>query len=99
MTYASRVDANQSEVVMALRKLGATVQPLHIVGKGCPDLLVGYRGRCYLFEVKDGNKTPSERKLTEEQWRWHRNWRGQVAIVETSIEAVDTLIRLSRLAA
>lgn len=33
----ARVDANQSEVVAALRAVGATVQHLHMVGGGCPD--------------------------------------------------------------
>jgi len=37
---AARTDANQSEIVAGLRAIGATVQPLHAVGKGCPDLMV-----------------------------------------------------------
>jgi hypothetical protein len=49
---AAKVDANQREVVAALRGAGATVQLLHAVGEGCPDLLVGYRGGNYLLEVK-----------------------------------------------
>ena len=51
-----KVDSNQTRVVKALRELGATVQHLHAVGKGCPDLLVGYKGSNYLLEVKDGEK-------------------------------------------
>jgi hypothetical protein len=81
MRRASRVDVNQSDIVAALRAVGATVQPLHAVGQGCPDLLVGYKGN-WLLEVKDGSKPPSARKLTEAQIAWHRDWRGQVAVVE-----------------
>lgn len=99
MSYAARVDANQAEVVMALRRIGASVQVLHTVGRGCPDILVGYRGRCYLFEIKDGAKYPSARKLTPEEEKWHKDWMGQVAIVESPAHAVETLLGLSRLAA
>jgi hypothetical protein len=47
--YAAKVDANQAAVVAALRKIGASVQPLHGVGAGVPDLLVGFQGRNWLI--------------------------------------------------
>ena len=47
MRRQAKVDANQSDIVAGLRSIGATVQPLHAVGKGCPDLLIGYRGDNY----------------------------------------------------
>ena len=59
------VDANQAEIVKALRKVGATVQPLHRVGQGCPDLAVGHGGVNHMIEVKDGSKPPSARGLTD----------------------------------
>lgn len=99
MGYAARVDRNQAEIVMALRRAGASVQPLHLVGKGCPDILVGYRGRCYVFEIKDGAKAPSSRRLTDEEFRWHQQWRGQVGIVESADQAIDMLLQLAGLAA
>ena len=59
----TRRDANEPEVVQALRSVGARVRqmdkPL--------DLLVGFRGAWYWIEVKDGKKPPSERKLTDEE--------------------------------
>ena len=64
MRRAARADSNQAEIVDALRKVGASVQPIHTVGGGVPDLLVGFRGQNYLFEVKDGEKAPSDRRLT-----------------------------------
>lgn len=81
MRRAAKVDANQAEIVAALRAVGATVQPLHAVGQGCPDLLVGYRGINFLLEVKDGEKPPSARKLTPDQVSWHDTWRGTVHVV------------------
>lgn len=94
MRRAAKVDDNQSDIVAALRAVGATVQPLHAVGQGCPDLLVGYRGVNWAIEVKDGNKPPSARKLTEAQIAWHRDWRGQVAVVQdvkSALEAIGAL--------
>jgi hypothetical protein len=57
---AKRIDANQPDIVQALRKAGAKVWVL-----GSPaDLLAGYRGRLSTLEVKDGAKPPSARQLT-----------------------------------
>jgi hypothetical protein len=85
---AAKVDANQADIVAALRKIGASVQPLHSVGQGCPDLLVGWRGMNTILEIKDGRKPPSARKLTDDQVIWHEGWRGQVAVVETVEQAI-----------
>ena len=91
---AARVDANQPEVVAALRQMGCSVQPLHTVGKGCPDLLVGFRGVNVLIEVKDGSKPPSERKLTPDQVEWHREWNGQVAVAESVDDAIRIVLEM-----
>lgn len=85
------VDRNQSEIVLMLRTVGCTVQLLHKVGQGCPDLLVGYRGQNLLMEVKDGELSPSARRLTDRQVEWHRDWRGQVAVVCNVREAMAAL--------
>ena len=88
---AAKVDANQAAIVGELRAVGASVQPLHTVGQGVPDLLVGFRGRNWLIEVKDGSKPPSERKLTPAQQDWHALWRGQVVTVKDGDEALRAL--------
>lgn len=110
MRHAARTDRNQAEIVKALRAAGCSVQCLHAVGGGVPDLLVGLRARrvfasptgdryevreplAILLEVKDGTKPPSERQLTPDQVRWHREWRGPVAVVTT----VDEALRAVRL--
>jgi Holliday junction resolvase len=84
---AAKVDANHVQVVEALRAAGATVQSLAGVGKGVPDLLVGYRQTTLLMEVKDGQKSPSQRKLTEDQLKWHREWNGGTLAVVDGPEA------------
>lgn len=83
MRRAAKIDANQTQVVEALRAAGATVQSLAAVGQGVPDLLVGFQGKTLLIEVKNGRKPPSQRQLTEDQLKWHGAWRGgPVAIVD-----------------
>ena len=86
------MDANQSEIVKALREAGAQVQSLAAVGKGVPDLLVGYRGANILIEVKDERQPPSKRRLTPDESNWHIMWGGQVATVKNADEALDLLL-------
>ena len=83
-TRAARIDDNQRAIIKALEAVGATVQSLASVGRGCPDLLVGFRSQKFLFEVKDGNKPPSRRALTPDEEAWHGWWQGGVVEVITS---------------
>lgn len=76
MRYKARTDANQQAVIDMLRQVGASVQSLAAIGNGCPDLLVGYNGRTFLMEVKDGAKTASQIRLTPDQVGWHQKWVG-----------------------
>ena len=92
MRRAAKVDINQSVIVAALRQLGASVQPLHILGGGAPDLLIGWRGQNLLIEVKNGNKSPSRRRLTVAESEWQYNWHGQVAIISTVDDAITFII-------
>lgn len=72
-----------------LEQIGATVQSLASIGRGCPDLLVGYRGINFLLEIKDGKKSPSRRRLTGDQVDWHAAWRGRLYVVESAIQALE----------
>jgi len=87
---AKRTDSNQTEIVTALRKVGCSVAITSAIGKGFPDLVVGWKGRNFLFEVKDGEKTPSRKKLTPDEEKFHKFWFGTVSIVEN----VDDALRL-----
>jgi len=78
----ARVDNNHADIVAALRQIGCSVQSLASVGAGCPDLLVGYRGRNVLLEVKAPKGTATSDQLT-----WGAGWRGQAGIVRTVEEA------------
>lgn len=77
-----KVDANQKQIVDALRKIsGVTVFSTHTIGKGVPDIVVGYCGVNYLFEIKDGSKPPSQQKLTPMEETFFDTWKGQVKLV------------------
>lgn len=87
---AAKIDANQPEIVEALRSVGATVVSLAAAGNGTPDLLVGFRQSTYLLEVKDGNKAKSARQLTPDQIKWHVEWTGgPLAVVSCVGEALS----------
>ena len=91
MRRAAKVDANQPAIVEALRQVGATVEPIHTLGRGVPDLLVGFRGANYVLEAKDGSQPPSRRCLTPDEEKWHAKWRGQKAVVNSVDEALEAI--------
>lgn len=97
MRWAYHKDAAHKPIVTALRAIGATVQALH--GKDVPDLLVGYRGKTLLLEVKsaglealdkrDGKVRRRSGTLSKGQREWAERWRGgPVAVVHTPEEAI-----------
>jgi len=89
----ARVDDNQEEIVAAYRKIGCSVVSMAAQGDGFPDLVVGYRQRNFLIEIKDGNKKPSKRLLTPDQVIFHATWCGQVSIVENVQEALEVVTK------
>lgn len=91
MRRAAKIDANQPAIVQALRAAGASVLCMHSLGGGAPDLVVGFRGRNYLLEVKDGDKYPSERRLTQDESRFFQEWRGEVTVVNDVEEALEVV--------
>jgi len=96
MRRQAKADNNQPEIVRAFRELGCSVQHLHAVGQGCPDILIGKYGLNLLVEIKDGKNMPSKKRLTQDEADWHRQWRGQVCIVESTKQAVALITKLAR---
>lgn len=94
----AKVDDNQQAIVECFRKMGATVQPLHQVGDGCTDLVIGLMGLNVMVEVKDGSKIPSKRKLTQDQVIWHSLWRGWKAIVECEDDCIRLVTAIKKIA-
>lgn len=91
MRRAARVDENQPAIVAALLRAGCSVQSLAAVGRGVPDLLVGFAGTNYLMEVKNPDKPKADQQLTEAQVVWHEHWRGTAHGVKTVDEALSVI--------
>ncbi len=84
---AAKVDANQAAIVKALRAIpGVSVATRH------DDILVGYNGRTYWYEIKKSAK--SEVKPGQEILR--QTWRGHYAIVSNLEEIVAGITGINR---
>lgn len=89
---AAKRDANELEIIQALRAVGATVQQLS--AKGVPDLLVGISDpdtgtpTNYLMEIKNGKG-----KLTKDEELWIDAWQGQVFVVYSVEQAMEIIGR------
>lgn len=80
---AKRTDSNQAQIVEVLRQVGASVQSLHTLGRGVPDLLVAYQGQTFLIECKTETG-----ELTKYQKKWINTWQAPVIIAHTADEAL-----------
>jgi hypothetical protein len=88
--YAKRVDENQKLIINTFIAMGASVLNLSRVGQGCPDLLIGYKNKSVLVEIKKDSKAV----FTEPQVKFMQNWRGGPV---SRIDSVDAAIRLIKM--
>lgn len=84
--HFARVDSNQPQIVKELRKQGYSVQHVHEL-KNFVDIIVGFNGRNYLFEIK----TDDKKKLTEGETIFFNNWTGQTNIICCSEDAINII--------
>jgi hypothetical protein len=89
--YAKKRDIAEPEVVSTLKQCGFSVermdQPV--------DLLVGFRRKTFLVEVKTG-----KRKLNENQRTFVAEWRGsEIVTLRDAQEAMDWAVMVSQEAA
>jgi hypothetical protein len=80
-----RADANQSQIIKDLRKMGVGVVSLSAIGYGVPDLLVEYRKKLFLFEVKQ-----PKGKTRVSQDAFMARW-DNVAVIHSTEEAMRIL--------
>lgn len=88
-----RKDANHADVGDGLRVRGWSVLDLAQYGVSV-DYAVSKPGFAALLEVKDGNKPPSARKLTEKEQKLRDNWEGPYVMaisLEDAVEQLDAL--------
>jgi len=77
----SKVDGNHKSIVKDLEKLnGVSVKSVAQIKKFL-DIVVGYNGKNYLFEIKNPNYPPSARKLTQDEKIFHDSWKGQADVI------------------
>lgn len=94
MTYA-KVDANHAEIVKAMRAIGAYVINTSSL-KNAFDCIVFFRGNTYAIEIKDGSKTPSQRKLTPGEIECQNNIEargGKYHVIKSKNEAIELLLK------
>ena len=84
MRHAARIDANQAQIVSALRAAGAYVWIISLP----VDLLVGYKGHTFLVEIK----TDAKKRLTGLQDDFFNNWSGSTLARIDSPEAALRMI-------
>ena len=72
--YAAKRDAVEPEITEALDAIGASYRKLSDPKKpGLPDLLVGYRGVDFQFEVKsEGGRLSDDQRDYQDTWRGRR---------------------------
>jgi len=82
--FAARRDKNEAEIINTMELAGASV--LSLSSKGVPDLLVYFRGKHYLIEIKS-----SKGHLTKDQKVFHGKWKGPIHIVRSIDDALSVL--------
>lgn len=75
-----RSDLNQSTIVRQLRQMGASVEVVSQQAHGF-DLVVGWRGRNYVVEVKQPGK---KHELTELERHRLNTWAGRYMIIDST---------------
>ena len=84
---------NQKEIVAKLRDIGCSVLHTHQLGKGAPDIIIGFNNHNYLIELKDGNKSKSQQKLTPDEVEFQKEWKGNYHVCN-SLEQIKTILNV-----
>lgn len=99
----SRSDANQKEIVSALRKVGVNVEVHSAHGVGY-DLLCRIPGRAFIIEVKPspgigkrGKQLARSWSFTEKEERLKMEWGDDYNVIETVDAALSLVARLRAL--
>lgn len=90
--HKSKVDHNHSDIVEALRQIGAYVIDCSAL-RNAFDLLVAYKGQLFIVEVKNGELAPSQRKLTSGELKCKAMFES-VGVTYHVIKSVDEAIEL-----
>ncbi len=86
MKTNARIDRNQPEIVEHFRKHGFYVLHVHQL-KNCVDIMVSKGKVTAAVEIKDGEKVPSARRLTEGELKFKNEWKGHWYLCENKEDA------------
>jgi hypothetical protein len=87
-----KTDKNHKEILDQCRQIPQlSAFSTHTMGKGFPDIVIGYKGLNYLFEIKDGEKPQSARRLTQAESEFFCHWKGQVNVIHTIQDILEVL--------
>ena len=93
---AKRKDANHNAVADYLLGIGWSFLDTSALGRGFPDGVAGCLGFACLVEIKDGDKPPSKRKLTDDEIRVRALWRGPYIVATSPEDAAEQLEAFKR---
>lgn len=89
--HKAKRDVTEREIVKALEQCGFSVHRMDTP----VDLLVGFRGRCWLVECKSGDKGYGK-ALNQKQKDFDNTWRGpRVVILRSAQEAMDWAVEVA----
>ena len=90
MRRAARTDSNQQAIVEALRAIpGCDVISLAPLGRGMPDILVGYRQFNFMVELKNPEYPNAHKDRLERQQSFRDNWPGQCMQASSVLEIIE----------
>ncbi len=93
--FARRVDANQSEIVQALERMGVATVDLSQAAQfraGLPDLLCSLHGYTFLAECKTDLG-----ELSPEQLHFMEEWKGPVYVLRTTDDVVARVTEIRKM--
>lgn len=87
-SWAKKVDANQQEIINALKKIGCEVETLSGCA-GMPDLLVALGRRLFLLEIKN---VEGKNEVNDDQVEFHKRFKTKIIRnIEEALEAVTKI--------
>jgi hypothetical protein len=84
MITKAKIDSNHAQIVKDLKCIpGVSVHSVAQLKRFC-DIVVGFRGKNYLFEIKKNKKS----KLTDGEKVFSDHWTGQINVITCTSDAL-----------
>jgi hypothetical protein len=90
MRRIPRKDGNHKTIVDSLKAF-AIVEDMAHCGNGFPDIIVGFREKFFMFEIKDGSLTASRKRLTPAEKKFQLKWSEFYHVIESVDDALKIM--------